>query len=348
MDEVTTLPLFAIVMFLSLLFTYSNGFQDGSSVASSAIGSRSLTPLHAVLLVSVFELLGALFGGSAVANTIHTITDWPHRLDLLPMTASALSGAIGWNYLTRKLGYPSSSTHALVGGLLGAIVAADGAQYIRWGTFGNFIQPTGVCKILISLIASPLVGFTAGYFILAATVTLLIRASSKINIYLKRAQWLTLALMAFGHGANDTQKAIGVMLLASQATGMMSTAASIPLWMKVLTGFAMSLGVLSLTPKIVRRVGSGIYKLRPVHGFATGVATAGVLMVASLTGGPVSATQVIASSVMGVGSAERRKGVHWQVARDICIAWFLTIPCAGLLAWFLHLGLFQWLMHRHY
>lgn len=347
MNDLAVLPFLATVMLLSLFFTYSNGFQDGSSVASPAIGSRSLTPLHAVLIVAVFEMLGALFGGTAVANTIKSITNWPDRLDLLPLAASALAGAIGWNYLTRKLGYPSSSTHSLVGGLLGAIVAADGTQYIRWGSFGYLVHPSGVCKILLSLIASPLVGFTAGYFVLAITVTLLRRASSSVNAYLKRAQWLTLALMAFGHGANDTQKAIGVMLLAGHAVGLMQNESTIPLWMKVLTGLAMSVGVLSLTPKIVKRVGSGIYKLRPVHGFAAGVATAGVLIVASATGGPVSATQVIASSVMGVGSAERRKGVHWQVARDICIAWFLTIPCAGLLAWFLHLGLFQWLMHVH-
>lgn len=322
---------FVLVVALSLLYTYTNGFQDGSSVAASAIACRALTKMQAIALVVVFEVLGALFGGSAVANTIGAITSWPSRPDLLAILSIGLFSAIAWNFITRMLKVPSSSTHALVGGIVGAVVSGShGWQYIVWGTPGAMMHPTGIWKVVLSLFLSPLIGFGAGYICFMVAIFLLLKATTKINTLLKQLQWLTVAALAFGHGANDTQKAMGVIVLALNAAGL-AHQTTIPLWVRILIAFAMALGIISLVPGIVKRVGN-IYRMRPLHGLVTEFASAVVVVTGSATGGPVSASQVIASTVMGVGTAQRRKGVHWLIARDMLMAWFLTIPCAGLLA----------------
>lgn len=317
------------VIFLSSFFAYSNGFQDGSTVAASVIGSRVLTPKNAVIIVSIFEFAGALLGGSAVASTVTSIAHFPHNPDVLAWLACAMTAAICWNFLTKQLGFPSSSTHALVGGLLGAVIAAGGGtQLIVWGDFRHILDATGLAKVVVSLFLSPIVGFIAGFLTLKLTMLLLLKASTRVNRWLKLAQIPALALVAFGHGANDTQKVMGVSVLALSSFGM--TITEVPAWIRVLTALAMILGIASLAPRIVRKVGSDIYRLRPVHGFVTQAAAAAVLVYASATGGPVSASQVISSAVMGVGTAERRKGVHWLVAREMLIAWFVTIPGAAI------------------
>jgi len=240
-----------------------------------------------------------------------------------------MTAAIGWNYLTKQLGFPSSSTHALVGGLLGAVVAAGGGtQLIIWGEYRHIIDATGLAKVLVSLFLSPLVGFAAGFITFKITMLLLLRATSRVNRFLKLAQLPALALVSFGHGANDTQKVMGVAMLALSSFGMHVSA--IPMWVRLLTATAMVLGIASLAPRIVRKVGTDIFRLRPVHGFVTQAAAAAVLCYASATGGPVSASQVISCAVMGVGTAERKKGVHWLVAKEMLIAWFITIPGAAL------------------
>lgn len=319
--------LFIIVICLALLFTYSNGFQDGSSVAATAIGCRAMSPMQAVLLCAVFEFLGALFGGSAVSRTISGMTNCPAAHSLLAILASALLAAIFWNFMTKMFGMPSSSTHALVGGFAGALIYAGGLKYV---VIGNIFHPSGVLKAVISLFASVLLGFSAGFIFLLAIMWLLSGASTRVNKLLKAAQWLITPALAFAHGANDTQKSMGILMLAlvgADAAG----SHGIPLWMRVLFGSAISLGVISLAPGIVKRVGSEIYRLRPVHGFTTQLASAAVVLGGSITGSPVSATQVIASTVMGIGTAERRKGVHWLIARDMILSWLFTIPCTFVL-----------------
>lgn len=331
------------VILLCLVFTYTNGFQDGSSVAASSIGCRAMTPVQSAILVCTFEFLGALFGGSAVANTIRSITSWPSSPDLLPVLASGLAAAVLWNYTTKLLRVPSSSTHALVGGILGAVYGASGgSDYIVWGQANEIFNATGVWKVVLSLFVSPLVGFVGGCLVLKLAYLLLLRASLRVNETLKKLQWITTAALAFGHGANDTQKTMGVITLGL-AAGYLGHEPGVPLWVRLLTGTAMCLGVASMVPGIVKRVGSGIYDLRPLHGLATQIASASILVTGSLTGGPVSATQVISSTVMGVGFADRRKGVHWLVAKDMFLAWFLTIPCAALLAWGVYGAAFHWL-----
>lgn len=337
-NESTYILIFVIL--LSSLFAYSNGFQDGSTVTASVIGSRTLTPKQAVILVSLFEFCGALFGGSAVASTVKSIARFPDNPDVLAWLACAMTAAISWNFLTKQLGLPSSSTHALVGGLLGAVVAAGaGTQLIIWGEFRHLVDATGLAKVVVSLFLSPAVGFVAGFLIFKITMLLLLKASSRVNRWLKLAQLPALALVSFGHGANDTQKVMGVALLALNSFGM--HVEIVPLWVRILTAIAMIMGIASLAPRIVRKVGTDIFRLRPVHGFVTQAAAAAVLIYASATGCPVSASQVISSAVMGVGTAERRKGVHWLVAKEMLIAWFVTIPGAAVGSALLYYVLFS-------
>ncbi len=339
----SVLALVVLVVFLSLLFTFTNGFQDGSSVAAAAIGSRAMTKLQAIVLCATCEFLGALLGGSAVADTIRHITSWPAQPTLLPILASGLFSAILWNYITKVIKVPSSSTHALVGGMIGALFAAGhGFKYVVWGELGGFIRPTGVYKVVISLFASPLIGFLAGYLCLSLAILLLSRSTTKVNAALKWLQFVTVSILAFAHGANDTQKAMGIVVLGLNAAAYLPNT-EIPHWVRLISGLVMALGIASLVPAIVKRVGGDIYRLRPVHGFVVEFASASVVLTGSITGGPVSASQVIASTVMGVGTAERRKGVHWLIAREMLLAWFLTIPCAAGLAFVTHSCLFQYL-----
>lgn len=329
-----------LVIVLCLGFTYTNGLQDGSSVTASVISSRAMAPLKAVLLVATCELAGALLGGSAVASAVHSITDWPEIPQILPVLAAGLAAAISWNWLTKALKFPSSSTHALFGGLIGAILAASGTKYLIMGHFG-LTNPTGVCKVLVSLFASPVAGFVAGFVVLQLTLFALRRASTRANRWLKALQTLTVGVLAFGHGANDPQKTMGIILIALHASGVYS-GSEIPFWVRLSTGIAIAFGVASLAPGIVKKVGS-IYRLRLLHGFVTEAAAGAVVLASSITGCPVSTSQVISSTVMGVGSSERIKDVHWLVARDILISWLLTMPSAGMLGAMLYFAVFQWL-----
>lgn len=325
-----------IVIVLCLVFTYTNGFQDGSSVTACGIASRAMTPLQAVYLVATFELLGALLGGSAVANTIQSITSWPDQPDLLPVLASGLIAAIFWNFVTRRLHIPSSSTHALVGGVVGALYAAAGTEFIVMGR-ADILHPSGVWKVIITLLASPVIGFIAGYALLKLANVLLLRATTKVNKPIKKLQWLATAVLAFGHGSNDPQKSMGIIMLCLHAAGMNEP--GIPFYVRLATGVTIALGVVGLAPGIVKRVGSGIYRMKNLDGLVSEVSSGTVVLVGSLTGGPVSASQVISSTVMGVGSANRAKGVHWLAAKELLVAWFMTIPCSAMLAYSVH-GLF--------
>ncbi len=338
----TVVVLVTVVILLCLVFTYTNGFQDGSSVAASALASRAMSPLQAILLVSAFEMMGAFLGGSAVSTTIRGITSWPDRVDLLPVLASGLIAAIAWNFITRFLKLPSSSTHALVGGIVGSLYAAGGTRYIVWGSPADLVHPTGIWKVVLTLFVSPLAGVVAGFVVLCVLRFLLLSATMKVNRPLKTLQWMATGMLAFGHGANDPQKSMAIIMLSLHAAGWHASA-DIPPYVRLAAGLAMACGVASLAPQIVRRVGGGIYKMRVLHGLSAELASAAVVLTGSLTGGPVSASQVVSSSVMGVGSAHRIKGVHWVVAKEMFLAWFLTLPCSALFAWMLHLCAFQWL-----
>lgn len=330
-----------LVIALSLVFTYTNGLQDGSSVAAGLIVCRILSPLRAVLLVAICELCGALLGGSAVAYAVKSVCRVSESdKHLLPVLCAGLIAAILWNLLAKRLKIPASSTHALFGGLLGALLALPGgSQNVAWGKLGLF-DSTGFCRVIVSLFASPALGFAVGFFMLYLSLLLLAKASNEVNRWLKLGQAVTVSLLAFGHGANDPQKSMGIILLALSAGGMQQ-GSDIPVWIRLLTGIAIAFGVMSMAPGIVKKVGTGIFKLRNLHGFVTEAASSFVINVSSLTGCPVSTSQVISSTIMGVGTGEHFKDVRWLVARDILISWFLTIPCAALVAYVLYLFVFS-------
>lgn len=335
--------LIPVVIILALLFTYTNGFQDGSTVAASGIASLSMSPKQAVLLVAACEFLGAIAGGTAVATTIQSIAHWPSAGILMPVLMSGLVSAIAWNFITRSLGIPSSSTHALVGGIIGAVLAACGSSSIVWGHLNQIWNATGVQRVVCSLLLSPPAGFIAGYLFLNLFTILLRRATMKANVWVQRSQWLAVSALAFGHGSNDPAKSMGLIILALSSAGV-SHLSNGTFYIKIVTGVAMVLGVVSFAQLIVKRVGTGIYKLRPLHALCSELASACILTTASMTGGPVSASQVIASSIMGVGAGARFRGVQWLVAKDMLLAWLLTIPCSGLLAALVYVALLSHLI----
>lgn len=326
-----------LVISLALVFTYTNGLQDGSSVTASVISCRAMSPARAIMIVTVCEFAGALLGGSAVAQAVRSISDYPENPLILPVLAASLAAAITWNWLTKILKLPSSSTHALFGGLIGGLVAASGTKYLLWGD-ANIFHPSGIYRVITSLFISPLLGFLAGYAGLKLASIVLVRAKNRINKWLKGAQAVTVGMLAFGHGANDPQKAMGIILIALHSAGIYS-GDEIPLWVRIASGISIAAGVASLAKGIVRRVGK-IYRLRILHGFVTESAAGGLVLASSLIGFPVSTSQVISSTVMGVGSCERAKDVHWLVARDILASWFMTMPLAGLLAFLLYFAVF--------
>ncbi len=306
--------------------------------------SRALSKLNTIVLVSIFEFSGAIFGGSKVANTIHDISSFPiFHHSLLNILCSALVAAIFWNYLTRILKFPSSSTHALVGGMVGSLWAASlSFKYIVWGSLNTIYNSTGIYKIVISLFLSPLLGLIFGCLFYNFLLLILFKSSTKINKLLQKLQIFFTAILAFGHGANDTQKAMGVMILALECAKK-TQLNMIPLWIRTYEGLAMALGIVLLAQGIVRRVGSGIFKIKPVHALACQATSSCIIVTGSILGGPVSTSQIIASSVMGVGMGDRYKGVHWYVAKDMFIAWCLTIPIAAVISAISYLSIFKYL-----
>jgi len=332
MDAVFVLALAVVVVVL--FFDYTNGFHDAANIVATVIASRAMTPVQAVLIVGVFEFLGPLLGGTAVANTIGkfiNLGDLPASLALI-IILCGLVGAIAWNLLTWWRGIPSSSSHALVGGLAGAVVVAVGADHVVWG-FGELAHGhvTGVTKVLLALVLSPLIGFWAGFLLHRTMLFLLRGANPAINRNLRHVQFLTAAGLAFSHGANDAQKSMGILTLVLLLGGFIHEFA-VPFWVMLACASAMTLGILSGGWRIVRTLGFAIYKVRPIHALDSQLTSAAVILAASLVGAPVSTTHVVATSIMGIGASERPKAVRWAKARDIATTWLITIPGAALVS----------------
>jgi PiT family inorganic phosphate transporter len=244
---------------------------------------------------------------------------------------AALCSAILWNLLTWYLGFPSSSSHALIGGFVGAVVVDAGLKAI---------QLPGIEKILIALFISPLIGLAIGYILLRVIMLFCWNASPAINRFFKRGQIFTGLALALSHGANDAQKTMGIITLALVTSGYLKVFA-VPIWVIIFCASMIALGTAVGGNRLIKTLGGKIYKIRPVDGFTAQLASAVVILSASLVGGPVSTTQVVSSAIMGVGAAERVKKVRWGVAREIATAWLLTIPATGLLA----AGIY-WLLSR--
>jgi PiT family inorganic phosphate transporter len=302
-------------------FDFLNGVHDSSNVVATMISSRALSPRMALWMTALANFLGPFIFGVAVAETIgHEIVDAAAINN--SVLVAALASAILWNILTWILGFPSSSSHALIGGILGAVIIGAGWQAIEF---------KGMEKILIALFASPIIGFVVGYIILRVCLIASWKASPRVNGVFRHSQIFTALALALSHGTNDAQKTMGIITLALVTGGYLQVFA-VPTWVIILCAGMIALGTAIGGWKLIKTLGGKFYKIRPVDGFASQLASAAVILSASLVGGPVSTTQVVSSAIMGVGAAERVNKVRWGVAREIATAWLLTIPATALLA----------------
>lgn len=323
-----------------VLFDFTNGFNDTANMVASVIASRAMSPNQAIAVVSLFTFLGPIIGGTAVADTVGGFV----TLDTLPSNTAIsvlLAGAIGavlMNLIAWSRGLPSSSSHALVGGLSGAVIISAGADHVVWGwqaliEHGHW---TGVMKILATLLFSPLLGFIAGWTLHRIMRVVFRRAHPGINQTLRHLQWLGAAWLAFSHGANDAQKTMAVITLVLVVSGELPRFA-VPLWVIMLCATAITIGTASGGWRIIRTVGFGIYRLRPLHAFDSQLASSAVISAAAIVGGPVSTTHVVSSSIMGIGAAERARAVRWGKAAEILFTWVVTLPVAAILACLMYL-----------
>ena len=310
-----------IVIILALIFDFLNGMRDVSNIVATMISSRAFSPQTALRIASVAEFVGPFLFGLVVARTIGDQVVQSSVLTLSTLLA-ALLGAILWNGLTWYFGLPGSSSHALLGGLVGAVWAGVGLDAIKWG---------GVGKVLLALITSPLIGFIIGFILTRLIYILVQNATPRINDFFKGAQFFTAVGLALSHGSNDAQKAMGIIALSLVIGGYLPVF-SIPLWVIVISAAVMALGASLGGWRMIHTLGARIYKIRPLHSFSTQLTSAIVILASSLFGVPVSTSQVVSSAIIGVGSSERISKVRWSVAEDIVTGWLITIPASGLLA----------------
>jgi len=319
---------------IALLFCFTNGFQDAGANTTTIVASRSLDHRRAAILASAAGFLGALLGGSAVAFTVFGLIDL-HDLGLLPfVTLAAVVGATIWNFLTWWMGIPSSSAYALIGGLIGASLASAGSNGVVWGLadlLGASHRLVGMTKVFIFLMLAIAIGLVGGYISLRVSTLMLRNAKRRTNESIKKSQWFTTSALAFGAGANNAQKHMGIIaLLLASYEG--TTAFEIPIWVRLACSAALALGALVGGWRIMRTLGRVIYDMEPVHGLDSQVVSASSIAISTLAGSPISSTQVIASSIVGVGAANNAKKVRWSIGRDMAVSWILTIPASLLLA----------------
>lgn len=310
-----------VLVGVALIFDFLNGFHDSANVVATMISSRALPPGKALFLASLAHLCGPFLFGVAVATTVGKEVVSPKAITLEVILA-ALVSAILWNLVTWYFGLPASSSHALIGGLVGSVALAHGF---------DMIKTEGLVKVAVALFASPLLGLAVGYLFMKITLFLARGASPRINELFKRLQWATSTALALSHGTNDAQKTMGVITMSLVSAGYLKDF-TVPLWVIILCALSISLGTASGGWRIIKTLGGGIYRLRPVHGFAAQSSSALVVLGAALLGGPVSTTHVVSSAIMGVGSAERLSRVRWSVVKNIAMAWLVTIPATALMA----------------
>ncbi|HET9913830.1 MAG TPA: anion permease [Anaerolineales bacterium] len=310
-----------LVIALALVFDLLNGMRDASNIVATMISSRAFGPRTALGIAAVAEFLGPFLFGVTVARTIGEEIVQSNVLTLSAILA-ALIGAILWNLITWYFGIPGSSSHALIGGMVGAVLVGAGLGALKFA---------GLYKVLIALFASPLIGFAIGFAVTRLIYFLVRGASPKINSLFKNGQLFTALAIAFSHGTNDAQKTMGIIAMSLVIGGMLP-AFQVPTWVIAISAAAIAMGTSLGGWRLIRTLGGKFYKIRPLHSFATQLSSAGVILGASFLGVPVSTSQVVSSAIIGVGSAERASKVRWSVAEDIMAAWLITIPASGLLS----------------
>lgn len=321
---------FVLAVTAALAFAFTNGFHDAANAIATLVATRGASPRAAIALAAVFNMLGPLLLGTAVANTIATIVEVP-AAQMVRVVGAALTAAVTWNLITWWRGLPSSSSHALVGGLIGAGVVEAGMEAINWGGIGGG-HPDGVIGVFVALAISPILGFGASWAMERGARRGLRRATNRFNPLVLRLQWPVSALLAFTHGANDAQKSVGVMAALLLAHGT-TQSLSAPVWTKAACAAAITAGTLLGGWSIIRTIGRRLFRIRPLDGLISQTSSAAVILSASLLGAPVSTTQVVASSVVGVGGGRRRyRHVGWKIAGSIMLAWITTLPAAAMLA----------------
>ena len=309
------------VIGLALIFDFLNGVHDSSNIVATMIASRAFRPGTALGLTAFANFLGPFLFGVAVATTIGDEVAQSSALSLEVIVA-CLVGAIVWNVLTWILGIPSSSSHALIGGMIGAVLAGAGYGAIKF---------QGLEKVVIALIASPLLGFFAGFLLTRLIYFLVQNASMEINTFFKRGQLVTALAMAFSHGTNDAQKTMGIITLSLLIGGQIDQF-QVPMWVVTLSAAAIALGTALGGWKLIRTLGGRFYKIRPIHSFSTQMTSGFVILGASFLGLPVSTSQVVSSAIIGVGASESLGKVRWSVAEEIVTAWFITIPASAFVS----------------
>lgn len=310
------------VVFFALMFDYINGFHDTANAIATSVSTRALTPRQAIVLSAILNLLGAMYS-TGVAKTIGTEIVKSAQMVNQPIVIAALIGAIIWNLLTWWLGIPSSSSHALIGGITGAVLVAKGAAALK---------TEGILKIVASLVLSPIAAMIIGFILMLALLWMFGRMSpAKINSKFKRLQILSAAMMSFSHGSNDAQKAMGIITLTLLSAGYIPTL-EVPIWVKVAAAMAMASGTAAGGWRIIHTMGAKIFKLEPISGFAADLNSSITIFGATLLQLPVSTTHVVSGSIMGVGTAKRLNAVHWGVAQQMLVAWVMTIPCTAIVS----------------
>jgi inorganic phosphate transporter, PiT family len=317
------LGLVIAVVVIALVFDYTNGFHDAANAIATAISTRALTPRIALIMAAVMNFAGALLG-QEVANTVSDVITPPDGSHGLVVVLAGLVGAITWNLTTWYFGLPSSSSHALIGGLVGAALASD--SLVAWSSIKE--------KVLIPMVASPLVGFIVAFGLMLAIMWVFRRRNpGKVNRGFKMAQTVSASAMALGHGLQDAQKTMGVIFLALLTTGHVSKGDGLPLWVIISAATAISLGTYSGGWRIMRTMGRRIIHLDPPRAFSAELTAASILYVTAFVyHAPISTTHVITSGVMGAGATKRLSAVRWGVAKTIVGAWIMTFPAAGLVA----------------
>jgi PiT family inorganic phosphate transporter len=310
-----------IVIGLALLFDFLNGIHDSSNIVATMITSRAFRPHTALGLTAVANFMGPFLFGVAVATTIGEEVAQSNALNL-DVIIACLFGAIAWNLFTWFLGIPSSSSHALIGGMIGAVLAGAG--------FGA-IKLHGLEKVIIALFTSPLLGFVFGFLFTRLIYFLVRNASIGINEFFKRGQFVTALGMAFSHGTNDAQKTMGIITLSLLIGGYINQFI-VPMWVIALSAGAIALGTALGGWRLIRTLGGRFYKIRPIHSFSTQLTSSFVILSASFFGLPVSTSQVVSSAIIGVGSSESFGKVRWSVAEEMITAWIVTIPASALVS----------------
>lgn len=313
--------LVGLVIILALCFDFINGFHDTANAIATCVATRALSPKIAIMMSAFLNFVGAMIS-TGVAKTIGgEIVTSPHMVDSVVLIA-ALASAIFWNLFTWRIGMPSSSSHALIGGVIGAVI-------ISYGT--GAIHLAGVLTIVIGLVCSPIVALGMGYFIMTLLYVFFRNVGkSRVNYISRHIQMASAALMAFSHGSNDAQKSMGIITLALLSGGYIDVF-EVPTYVKVLAATAMACGTAVGGWRIIKTIGGKIFKLEPISGFAADLNSSMVIFSATLLHLPVSTTHVVSGSIMGVGTAKRVNAVRWGVAQQMVTAWVLTIPCTAVM-----------------